>query len=441
MAKGATSLVSIDKMDRGNFISGQTATYGTKFGLQYEVPLAPLQSFTTLNGANPGGSSGYLPRVAQPIGNSWAHPQISPAKLMETKTGGNYLDHSFLLNLAFYDSFYFSGLAAQTGPFFSGKSTATLAADFAIGKPLDDPRLQLHRPDNRPANTFNTEVAKADAYTRVAAWQLMEGAFNVNSTSVLAWKAMLASIHDSQSLINQLNDAVRPPTSKLSNLTNIGTQESRISRVRLPGSASAADGAVAKIGYWLGPREYSDTQLQSLATNIVKQVRRYGPFLSMAEFVNRRLSTDDKAQRGALQQAIDDADVNKSLALAAAAGFDITAAAVKNYKYLNSTAGTGASYQGAPGFLTQADVLTVLGNAATPRSDTFSIRGYGEARDAKGKVLASATCEAVVQRIPEWVDPADAVETAPTALQSTANKIFGRRFLITSLRWLGANEI
>ena len=441
VAKGATSLVSIDKMDRSNFISGHTSTYGTKFGLQYDIPLAPLQSFVTLNGANPGGASGYLPRFAQPLGNSWAHPLISPAKLMETKTGGNYLDHSFLLNLAFYDSFYFSGLAAQTGPFFSGKSTTTLAAEFATEKPLDDPRLQLHRPDNRPANTFNAEVAKTDAYTRVAAWQLMEGAFNVNSTSILAWKAMLASIHDSQALLNQLNDSVKPPTNKLSNLASIGTQEARISRVRLPVSTSAADGAVAKIGYWLGPREYSDTQLQNLATNIVKQVRRYGPFLSMAEFVNRRLGTDDKAQRGALQQAIDDADINKSVALAAAAGFEIPAATVKTYKYVNPTAGTGASNQGAPGFLTQADLLTVLGNAATPRSDTFTIRGYGEARDAKGKILASATCEAVVQRIPEWVDPTDAVETVPTALQGTANKTFGRRFLITSMRWLGPNEI
>jgi len=181
--------------------------------------------------------------------------------------------------------------------------------------------------------------------------------------------------------------------------------------------------------------------LQELATNIVKQVRRYGPFLSMAEFVNRRLGTDDKAQRGALQQAIDAAAVNSAIALKASAGFEIPAAAVKGYKYLNGPAGAGPSYQGAPGFLTQADLLTVLGNAATPRSDTFTIRGYGEARDAKGKILASATCEAVVQRVPEWVDSADVVETALGALQSQANKTFGRRFLITSLRWLNASEI
>jgi hypothetical protein len=114
---------------------------------------------------------------------------------------------------------------------------------------------------------------------------------------------------------------------------------------------------------------------------------------------------------------------------------------VGTYKYANPAAGAGSSYQGAPGYLTQADLLNVLGNAATPRSDTFTIRGYGEARDASGKILARATCEAVVQRFPEWLDPADPVETAPAALQSLSNKKFGRRFLVTALRWLNPREI
>ena len=83
----------------------------------------------------------------------------------------------------------------------------------------------------------------------------------------------------------------------------------------------------------------------------------------------------------------------------------------------------------------------MLGNAATPRSDTFTIRGYGEVRDPAGKLLATATCEAVVQRFPEWVDSADLIETAPASLTSAANKRFGRRFLITSFRWLNQSEV
>jgi len=441
LEKGTADLVQVDQQDRGNFISGHTPFNGTKFGGLYDIPLAPLQNFSSLNGANPGGASGFLPRFAQPIGNSWAHPLISPGKLMEVNSGGNYLDHSFLLNLAFYDGFYFSGLAAQSGPFGTGKATATLAADFAAGKPLDDPRLLLHLPNSRPATELAAEVAKADAYTRIAAWQLLEGPFNINSTSVQAWKAMLASIHDSQALVNQINKTAKPPASKLVDLTAEKKSAARISRFRLPASLSAAAGGDPKDGYWLGPREYTGDQLQGLAESIVKQVRLRGPFLSMAEFVNRRLGTDQTAQCGAMQQAIDNTPLNQGFAVAANAGFEIGPAAVAKYKYVNALAGSGPSYQGAPGYLTQADLLNVLGNAATPRSDTFTIRGYGEARDPAGKILAHATCEAVVQRFPEWIDPSDPVETTPDKLNSQANKTFGRRFLISSLRWLNPNEI
>jgi hypothetical protein len=444
LESGTSSLLWVDPQGRSNFISGHSSNYGTKFGLQYELPLAPLQTLASLNGANPGGSSGYLPRFAQPIGNSWGHPLISSNKLIETKAGGNYLDHSFLLNLAFYDGFYFSGLAEQSGPFCSPtKTTTTLAADFAAGKGLDDPRLMLHPPNGRPASEFAGEVAKSTAYTNVAAWQMMQGAFNINSTSVSAWKAMLASIHDQDAIFNQLNK--ENSSSSLTALTvPTAGKKSRISRFRLPASQSAADGGDSADAYWLGTREYSDAELETLASNIVKQVKARGPFLSMAEFVNRRLGSGATALRGALQQAIDDSNLNQGAAKGAGqngAGFEISTDQVKNYKYANAEAGAGSSYQGAPGYLTQADLLNVLGNAATPRSDTFTIRSYGEARDAQGKVLARATCEAVVQRYPEWLDPADKVETTPDALTRPSNKTFGRRFLVTSLRWLNPNEI
>ncbi|MCX6876453.1 MAG: hypothetical protein NTW21_21985 [Verrucomicrobia bacterium] len=244
LEKGTSNLVQVDQMDRGNFISGHTPFNGTKFGCQYDIPLAPVQTFASLNGANPGGSSGYLPRFAQPLGNSWAHPLIATTKLSEAKASGNYVDHSFLLNLAFYDNYYFSGLAAQTGPFCTGKTTATLATDFAAGKALDDPRLVFRPPNGKSAAAFAAEVAKADAYNRLAPWQVMAGPFNINSTSVLAWKAMLASIHDTQSLFNQLNKGGVgvTPGSKLSDLKDVGKEEARLSRFRLPVSSSAADG-------------------------------------------------------------------------------------------------------------------------------------------------------------------------------------------------------
>jgi hypothetical protein len=440
---GSSDLISIDTQDRGNFISGHTISNGTKFGVQYEIPLAPLQTLASLNGANPGGASGYLPRFAQPIGNSWAHPLMASNKLVESgaNSGYNYLDHSFLLNLALYDGFYFSGLADQTGSFGSGKAADTLAAEFATGMPLDDPRLLLYRPNGKTAALFAGEVAKPTAYAIIAAWQMMQGAFNINSTSVPAWKAMLASIHDAQALYNQLIKTGASPTSALTALTTTAEGKARISRFRLPVAISAAAGGDMRDGYWLGPREYSDAQLQTLAENIVKQVRLRGPFLSMAEFVNRRLGSGVTAQRGALQQAIDDSNLNQKLATAANAGYEIASFAVGTYKYANAAAGAGSSYQGAPGYLSQADLLNVLGNAATARSDTFTIRGYGEAHDADGQITASAVCEALVQRLPDWVDPADQAETAPANLVSGANKTAGRRFRVIAFRWLVPDEI
>jgi hypothetical protein len=437
---GTASFFSVDAKGRGTFITGSTPFSGQRFGIQYDIPLAPIQTLAGLNGANPGGSSGYLPRFAQPIGNSWAHPMLNSAAMVTT--GSNYplADHSFLLNLALYDHFYFSGLADQTGPFDSGKTTVTLAGNFASGDPLDDPRLLLYRPKGRPASEFPAELVKTKAYADIAAWQLMKGAFNINSTSVPAWKAMLGSIHDSQALFNSINKTAG--SSALTSLP-IHTGKSRISRLRLPASPSEGGGENYADAYWLGPREYSDAELQTLAENIVAQIRLRGPFLSMAEFVNRRLGpvSDPKSQRGALQQAIDDSNLNQNLGVGAGAGYEIPAASIASYGYANPTAGTGSSYQGAPGYLTQADLLNVLGNAATARSDTFTIRCYGEKRDDAGQITAKASCEAVVQRLPDWYDPTEPPSTSPAALLNPSNQLLGRSFRIIGFRWLDDDEI
>ncbi len=439
---GTSSLIAIDTKGRGNFITGFTAFYSQKFGALYDIPLAPLQTLASLNGANPGGSAGYLPRFAQPIGNSWAHPLLEPTRITEFGAEGySYVDHSFLLNLALYDGFYFSGLADQTGSFGTGTNSNTLAAQFAAGTPLDDPRLILYRPDGQAASAFPGEVATPTAYSNIAAWQLMAGAFNINSTSISAWRAMLASIHDSQALFNSIDKTAGSST--FSPLPVATAGKSRISRFRLPASASGADGGQYRDAYWLGPREYSDQELHILAERIVEQVRLRGPFLSMAEFVNRRLgpASDAMAQRGALQQAIDNSNLNQPLAASTSAGFEIPVASVSGYKYKNPTAGSGPSYQGAPGYLTQADILNVLGNAATARSDTFIVRSYGESHGSSGETTATAVCEAVIQRLPDWVDPADQAATAPANLTSQTNQTLGRGFRLISFRWLNDDEI
>ena len=112
----------------------------------------------------------------------------------------------------------------------------------------------------------------------------------------------------------------------------------------------------------------------------------------------------------------------------------------------------------APGNLLQSDLLQSLGSALTTRSDTFTLRCFGEAAQSSGET-GSAWMEVLVQRVPEFIDPANAPETgnsAPRPLKiapsvetdasvSTAltkvNNILGRRFKVISMRWLKADEI
>lgn len=448
-----TDHLQIDSFDRGNFITGHTGQKGSKFGVMYDIPLAPIQSLASLNGANPGGSSGYLPRFAQPIGNSWASPMISADKFQETGGSAPLFDHSFMLNTALYDHFYFSGLATQSGRFTTGKTSADLIKAFSEGerKLLTDPRLVLHLPDGASPAEMATKLASSNKsrHTQVAAWQKMEGAFNVNSTSVSAWKAMLASIHASDSYYNKVTGAT---VSALTKLPEPSSAEVLISRLRLPVTTADDPGA-----YWLGPRVLNDSQLESLAQEIVKQVRNRGPFLSLSEFVNRQLVNGDQGKSGALQQAIDLSGINedntpeKMGQFNQFSGYQIENGKVAQYNYKNAAAGAGNSADGAPGSLTQADVLTVLGNAATVRSDTFTIRAYGDARDSNNKVLATAYCEAVVQRVPEYVDPQDPAYAVPQpiapattsspVISRMTNQAFGRKFAIVSFRWLAKSEI
>lgn len=203
---GTTNLFQADaNTGRGNFISGLTGNNGRKFGVLYDIPLAPLQTPVGLNAANPGGCTGYLPRFAQPIGNSWACPMLDPSKPITSGGDYPYLDHSFMLNTALYDRYYFSGLADRTGSFGTGETVNTLAEDFANGEPLTDPRIKFNPGIGRSADEFTDLVSDEDGYREVAAWQVMEGAFNINSTSVEAWKAMLGSVHDTKAVYCEID--------------------------------------------------------------------------------------------------------------------------------------------------------------------------------------------------------------------------------------------
>ena len=423
--------------DRGNFVTGHTVFNGRRFGTLFDVPLGPVQSPVSLNGANL--AAGYhLPRFTAPIGNSFAHPVMSAGAILESGDGHTLADHSYLLNSLFFEGFYCSGLQSSEGPFGDGTTTDALAEGFfAGGEPLPDPRFLPYLADGATPEQATEAVVAADGYQHAAAYQLLKGAFNVNSTSVEAWKAVLSSMSGDNAAVAALPLLGGGNTENLDELDEpADANGARFSRFRLPNSQPESGDPDA---LWHGPRDLSAEELDRLAHAIVEEVRERGPFLSMTEFVNRGIGpTSDRTLLGALQAAIDRADINEDALLG---GYEIDNADLGLLELRTPEALAGPSSEGAPGVLTQADILGMLGNSATVRSDTFLVRGYGESVDASGRVLARAWCEAVVQRLPDYVDPADAATVRPDELRGEVNRRFGRRFELVSFRWLASEEV
>jgi hypothetical protein len=84
----------------------------------------------------------------------------------------------------------------------------------------------------------------------------------------------------------------------------------------------------------------------------------------------------------------------------------------------------------------------VIGSFASVRSDTFRIRSYGEAlHPVTGKPHARAWCEAIVQRIPEPVNPGAANPSDAAYWEPQTGDSLGRKFKIIHFRWLSADEV
>jgi hypothetical protein len=165
-------------------------------------------------------------------------------------------------------------------------------------------------------------------------------------------------------------------------------------------------------------------KVTALAAQIVALVRARnapggpGPFRSLAEFLSPSADTLDATggQISLLEKAIADAAINVDP--------------------------DGNPIEFSSQFLTQGDIMTALAPVLFPRSDTFVIRTYGEAvNPATGATEGKAWCEATVQRIPEYFDPADDATVAPADLTSTLNQNLGRRFKVVSFRWLTRSDI
>ncbi len=357
------------------------------------------------------------------------------------------IDRSYAANHLLFDDYFFSSMAAQEGMIYSryGRERAlpSVVSDFFNGEsPLPNACYRAHNggvePDKLVARLAGSRRGvPADAHQRAAAHLITTGGFNVNSTSVPAWTAMLASSHLKRPVI--LGNRGRLLADDRASFV--------VSRFSAPLMRGGADNSAgSEDSRWIGYRELTADELVELAEAIVEQVKTRGPFRSLGEFVNRRLSTDpDLARYGAIQAALEDSDVSINERYRGVEN-EITPGDLSGGKYKANyrfeEAALGSRYQGTPAYISQADILMPIAPILNARSDTFLIRGYGESRSADGnKVLARAWCEAVVQRIPEYLDPSDEAHLPPAELTSKTNKIFGRQFIIQSFRWLAPSEI
>jgi hypothetical protein len=390
-------------------------------------------SKTGLNSSLTGGSFGY-PFLAKAIGNSYTHPFIAPGSVHRTSTGTGTrsraaTDPSWMVNTALWDSWFLSGIVDGSGtssssPMKDQRTTRAQLKDLAEGTGLlRNTRYRFHSHKSAEMaldELFTGNNFKGSALNGLGKYLLIDGAFNVNSTSVEAWAAMFRSVAGQELLLaGGGNKSFDNPYGTLGYATN--------------------DATSGQQGDWSGLRDLTNPQIDDLAKATVEEVKARGPFLSMADFVNRRPNASDPAHQaiGALQAAIDKSGLNNRFT---AGSRRVTQ---DDFSPLAGAAGVSnepapARAVGAAGHLRQANILTALGSQTSVRSDTFVVRAYGDHRDASGKVQATAYCEAVVQRVPEFVDPVDAPEATPV---SAVNKLFGRAFRMVSFRWLSPSEI
>ena len=502
----------LQNYDSGKLAYGGSSlsTNGARQAVLLEVPLVAPTSLAQYAHAN------FGVRDQQPllsIGNSFASPYVDAQKIFQ-QNGPNWTeaDQSYLLNSALWDGYFLSGLAPRMRTGGSGAVTPSDPTPAQLGTstggggpPAADPNVAMDIPavidafvnDGTPfsnprftdqLSSLSAEAKKLalDDHRRVAAVLLNEGAFNVNSTSVEAWTAFFGA-------------------AKGQAMAGIGTNSpSTSSNARFPRTlakitSAAASGDAIDESNWQGFANLSDAQLEALAKAIVAEnkarfavqertertpgsrifaglTRAATPYLSLSEFINRFLSPEAWANRcGALQAAILRADQQHAAGISDRLFAGLPDLRVTPASLQTPTAGTfphpenldlraqGGSNSrahtalGAAGNLLQSDLLQALGPALATRSDTFTLRCFGEALAPSGE-NGTAWMEVVVQRVPDFIDPTNAPETSNSAPKplvpgpatanasvspalTPVNHLLGRRFKVISMRWVQGNEI
>lgn len=436
---------------------GGLSYYGSSFEPQnggqqqiilFDTPRQPLYSVGELMHAN---VSFYdvLPQYA--VGNSFASPYIPTNTYFKTwahddGVGFPIVDYSYALNDALFDEYFFSGIPARYSRYSSPALSAlenelppyeSFDSDYLeAGKPLPNSRMRPRMLVGAPTQATLDRLQDIDT---AAAHLMVDGAFNVNSTSVDAWKSVLGSL--------ALGPGEMYPLSRSTGVTS----QLSASQIDFPAPRFSfpVDDPDAR---WTGFANMDETEIATLAANIVAEVKTRGPFLSLSDFVNRRLTNGATGKAGALQAAIDASNLNDATDLGSS--YNVSGDSTSPYDRMDSNQLAPAQGAGIPGWILQNDILRGLAPVLTVRSDTFRIRAYGDAENPiTGEIESRAWVEAIVQRLPEFVDRTDSPETpvslrspggavrAPNPDLAAINRDFGRRFEIVSFRWLNKDEI
>ena len=400
--------------------------------------------------------------------------------LLETGTY-TYYDHAYLLNATLWDNFFFSTIAPEVDArnlelapiekrdmeqvwkdFLDSPQTQTLQNQSV--KLIADPKTK------KAAKQF--QLKDPDAYRKSAALLVQEGVFNINSVDERAWRAILASTRNV------------PVASGRNGATPLGESSGKtpfprsLPTANIPNQSPAfASNDLTDDATWTSAKALTNDQIEKLAAALVEKIRfrlasevhtvlytapdgseLRRPFFSLGEFINRAIykasgARGDIGKVGVIQAALlsadkKDAKINTGLdARKLASGMisdEEATGAFPAPEVVELADGAIPIATGATGLLLQGDILQAIGSKLSARSDTFIIRSYGDvvSRTAPDKPASRAWLEMVVQRFPEYVSPdRDEADVLPDRLKAPANKYFGRRFRVISMRWLTSSEL
>jgi hypothetical protein len=436
---------------------GSSNNSGQSHVAMIELPTSPPLSIGQLQHANIG-LYAHMPALA--IGNSFASPYIpsnATYGIFQNRKGQQriFYDLSYLSNEVLWDRYFFSSYSraydanadAYNGSLGDSFDRAFDANDGIASLP--NPRMELALEsetiaDARTKLFDGSGAPRSTAYERAAENLLVKGSFNLHSTSVNAWKTMLASARD----ISIYKSGESAETDYTDNHTPLARLKQPIADAFDNASGSYDDDEA-----WGGFATLSDPQLDALANAIVAEIKlrvqNQGTiFTSLSAFINRSLTNDNLGLTGLLQAAIDKSGINSSFTTGVSvkvASADLQGVAGNFPEAANILDGNSAARStatSATANLTQGDLLQVIGSFASVRSDTFRIRSYGEALDpVSGEPNGRAWCEAIVQRTPEPVNPGATDPNGSDYWEPLAGDSLGRKFKIIHFRWLSEDEV